>query len=204
VYNGNIHVDNGNMHVNNGNMHVNNGNMHVYNGNIHVNNGNIHVNNGNIHVNNGKKYVSAYNNHLYKDVIVLNIHLYHLCIMAKTTKGRIDIPQNVEKNLTLAQKVFDKHLADGNASLLNNLDEMDWGVTGTKIAECLKKHQEAEDYKRKMEEAYRERDLNLPEIQEILRASKSLLKASFPKNPKKLGEWGFMVDDTPKVKKQKE
>jgi hypothetical protein len=124
--------------------------------------------------------------------------------MAKITKGRVDIPKNIEENLTLAQKVFDKHLFDGDASLLNNLDGMDWKVTGNKIAECLRKHQEAEDYKRKMEEAYRDRDLALPEIQEILRASKSLLKASFPKNPKKMGDWGFTVDDTPKVKKKKE
>jgi hypothetical protein len=124
--------------------------------------------------------------------------------MAKITKGRVDIPKNIEEYLTLAQKVFDKHLSDGDASLLHNLDGMDWKVTGAKIAECLRKHQEAEDYKRKMEEAYRERDLTLPEIQEILRASKSLLKAAFSKNPKKLGEWGFTVDDTPKVKKKKD
>lgn len=93
--------------------------------------------------------------------------------------------------MSLAQKVFEKHLADGDSSLLHNLDGMDWKATGAKITECLRKHQEAEDCKRKMEEAYRERDLTLPEIQEILRASKSLLKASFTKNPKKMGEWGF-------------
>ena len=123
--------------------------------------------------------------------------------MAKTTKGRVDIPQNIEENLTLAQKVFEKHQADGEASLLNNIDGMDWKITGNKIAECLKMHQIAEDYRRKMEEAYRERDLVLPEIQELLRASKSMLKAAFTKNPKKMGEWGFKVDDTPKVKKKK-
>jgi bifunctional DNA-binding transcriptional regulator/antitoxin component of YhaV-PrlF toxin-antitoxin module len=124
--------------------------------------------------------------------------------MAKTTKGRIVIPTNVGEMLTLAQKVFEKHTQEGDASILMNLDGLDWKVTGDKIASCLKKHIEAEDFKRKMEEAYRERDLSLPEIQEILRASKSLLKASFPKNPKKVGDWGFTVDDTPKVKKKKE
>lgn len=122
--------------------------------------------------------------------------------MAKTTKGRIPIPSNVEESLTLAQKVYDKHVIDGAASLLSNIDGLRWNEVGPKIAICLQKHLEAEEAKRKMEESYRERDLLLPEIQEILRTSKSLLKASFPKNPKKMGDWGFSVDDTPKPKKK--
>ena len=122
--------------------------------------------------------------------------------MPKITKGRISIPRNIEENLNLAQKVFNKHLNDGSTSLLLTLDGLEWKEIGPKIETCLKKHIESEEYKRKMEEAYRERDLVLPEIQEILRASKSLLKATFSKNPKKMGEWGFTVDDTPKVKKK--
>jgi hypothetical protein len=133
----------------------------------------------------------------------LFIHIKYLFIMAKTTKGRVEIPQNIEQNLQLAQKVFDKHKLDGDASILNNLSDLDWNTTGTQIALCLAKHLEAEECKRKMEEAYRDRDLYLPEIGELLRASKSLLKAAFSKNPKKLGDWGFTVDDTPKAKKIK-
>jgi hypothetical protein len=121
--------------------------------------------------------------------------------MAKTTKGRVLIPQNVEESLKLAQKVYEKHKSDDN-SILKNIDSMDWAVIGPKISECLQKHTEAEELKRKMEEAYRDRDLVLPEIVEILRVSKSLLKAAYSKNPKKLGEWGFTVDDTPKTKKE--
>ncbi|MCU0446059.1 MAG: hypothetical protein MUE85_14210 [Microscillaceae bacterium] len=121
--------------------------------------------------------------------------------MAKITKGRINIPKNVEEHLALAQKVFDKHQLDGKNSVLNTLVDLDWNTIGPKIAHCLTKHREAEEYRRKMDEAYRERDLVLPEIEEILRASKSLLKAVYTKNPKKMGEWGFSVDDTPKLKK---
>jgi hypothetical protein len=121
--------------------------------------------------------------------------------MAKTTKGRINIPKNVEEHLALAQKVFDKHQLDGKNSVLSTLADLDWNAIGPKIANCLAKHREAEECRRKMDEAYRERDLVLPEIEEILRASKSLLKAVYTKNPKKMGEWGFSVDDTPKLKK---
>lgn len=123
--------------------------------------------------------------------------------MAKTTKGRIIISSNIEENLQLAQKVFDKHKLDAAASLLKSLQDIDWDKLGPEITVCLAKHLEAEEFKRKMEDAYRERDLMLPNIVDALRASKSLLKAAFSKNPKKLGEWGFTVDDTPKTKKPK-
>jgi hypothetical protein len=123
--------------------------------------------------------------------------------MAKVTKGRIIIPQNVEEGLQLAQKVYEKHTQDGASSLLNNIEGYSWAEVGGKIETCLKKHLEAEELKRKMEEAYRERDLIAPEVMTILRASASLLKAVYSKNPKKLGEWGFSVDDTPKVKEKK-
>ena len=123
--------------------------------------------------------------------------------MAKTTKGRIAIPTNIVENLQLASKVYEKHQKDGASSLLNNLDDMDWNTTGANVDLCLQKHLEAEELKRKMEEAYRTRDLYLPQINELLRASKGLLKGVFNKNPKKLGEWGFSVDDSPKVKKDK-
>lgn len=123
--------------------------------------------------------------------------------MAKTTKGRIAIPTNIVENLQLASKVYEKHQKDGASSILNNLDDMDWNTTGANVDLCLQKHLEAEELKRKMEEAYRTRDLYLPQINELLRASKGLLKGVFSKNPKKLGEWGFSVDDSPKVKKDK-
>jgi hypothetical protein len=126
--------------------------------------------------------------------------------MAKNTKtkGRVAIPSNLEEHLDLATSVYNKHLADGDASLLKNLADYDWAVIGPQIAECLIKHKEAEEYKRKMDDCYKQRDLLFPEIEEIVRASKAILKAAFTKNPKKLGEWGFTVDDTPKTKKPKE
>lgn len=126
--------------------------------------------------------------------------------MAKSnkTKGRVEIPRNLEEHLDLAQTVYDKHLADGDASLLKNLADYDWAIVGPKIDACLAKHKEAEDFKRKMDEAYKERDLIFPEIDEAVRASKAMLKGIFTKNPKKLGDWGFTVEDTPKAKKPKE
>ncbi len=120
--------------------------------------------------------------------------------MATRTKGRVKLPKNAKELLDLGNLVLQKHTADGTSSLLSNLTGNDWTVTGPKIAVALAKHLEAEDYKRKMEDAYRERDKDMPEIDEILRASAALLKAVYRQNPKKLGDWGFNVDDSPQNK----
>lgn len=120
--------------------------------------------------------------------------------MANRTKGRVKMPNNAKEMLTLAELVLQKHLVDGTSSLLNNLNGNDWSVTGPKIANALAKHLEAEEYKRKMEDAYRERDKDVPEIQAILRTSAALLKAVYSTNPKKLGDWGFNVDDSPQTR----
>jgi hypothetical protein len=121
--------------------------------------------------------------------------------MAKTTKGRVKLPRNPVELLTLAQKVYDIHTALGTNSKLLNLEDQDWSVTGSKVKVCLSHHLKAEDLKRQMEEEYRLRDLDIQEISDIVGDSRDLLKGVFSKTPKRLGEYGFDVDDTPPVKK---
>ncbi|MBI5218364.1 MAG: hypothetical protein HY958_05485 [Bacteroidia bacterium] len=121
--------------------------------------------------------------------------------MAKT-KGRVEIPKNVEEVLALAGQVYQKHQDDGASSKLNSLEDYNWITVGPTINACLEKHKKAEYHKAEMEKMYRERDLLLPGIISILQSSKALLKAAYLKNPKKLGEWGFSVDDTISAKKK--
>lgn len=121
--------------------------------------------------------------------------------MAKLTKGRITISANPREGLALAKKVYEKHLADGAASPLGDLDGVSWAVSGPKIDPCLAKHEEAEKLSRQAEEAYRQRDAMLSEITDIVRVSKNLLKGKYSKNPKMLGDWGYQVDDTAPAKK---
>lgn len=118
------------------------------------------------------------------------------------TKGRITISTNPVEMLNLAAKVYAKHVADGEASPFNTLTDFDWGKTGPTIADALAKHKEAEELKGKMEAAYRERDMLIPAIEEILKSSRNLLKALNAKNPKRIAEWGFNVDDTAKSSKK--
>ena len=112
------------------------------------------------------------------------------------TEGRIEVPSNVEDVLSLGTEVFTKHTNDGASSPLLNLDGVDWAVVGPTIPMALGLHQKAEKLKSQMEEAYRERDLYLPAIEEAIKVSRNLLKALNQKNPKRLGEWGFKVADS--------
>ncbi|MDI9364886.1 MAG: hypothetical protein QM541_08040 [Flavobacterium sp.] len=122
-----------------------------------------------------------------------------------STKGRVMVSRNPEELLKLADKVYKKHVADGAASDLNNLDAdtYNWAKVGPTIAPCLQFHDLAERLKGEMEEAYRQRDALFASIDEHVKGSSAYLKGKYAKQPKKLGNWGFEVDDTPKAAKKK-
>lgn len=115
--------------------------------------------------------------------------------MDTTNRGRIRIYTNVRHSLELAKKIYEKHKADGERSLLSSIDGFNWEATGPKIAFCLEKHKEAISLSKSAEEMYRQRDAVLAEITDIIRASKSLLKSNYTLNPEKLIDWGFLLYD---------
>ncbi|TAF77635.1 MAG: hypothetical protein EAZ53_02250 [Bacteroidetes bacterium] len=122
--------------------------------------------------------------------------------MAKLTKGRVSIPNNTIELIALAKKVNAKHISDGPASVLNSMQDQNWNLISPKILQCESLHNQAEALKLQMEMIYRERDALLPEIKSIVQDSRSFLKGVFSKNPKKLGEWGYEIDDTVQVAKK--
>jgi hypothetical protein len=120
------------------------------------------------------------------------------------TVGRVIIPGNPKDRLDLAQKVFDKHMADGAASELNNMaSPYNWGTAGGAIKPSQVLHKKAEDLKGEMEKTYRERDTEMAAIDKHLTATAKYLKGKYSDMPKKLSEWGFSIDDTPKKPKKK-
>jgi hypothetical protein len=116
-------------------------------------------------------------------------------------RGTVTIKRNPGQLLKLGGEIYAKHLLDGVESPLKSLVDNNWDVTGPKIALCLHNHQMAEELKRQMELAYKERDKVLAEIEEIVRNSAALLKGIYRNTPKKLNDWGFEVIDTATVKK---
>jgi hypothetical protein len=120
------------------------------------------------------------------------------------TVGRVIIPGNPKDRLDLAQKVFDKHMADGAASELNNMAaQYNWGIAGGAIKPSQALHKKAEDLKGEMEKTYRERDTEMVPIDKHLKATAKYLKGKYSETPKKLSEWGFSIDDTPQKPKKK-
>ena len=121
--------------------------------------------------------------------------------MATRTTGRIVIPTNAAELLNLAQKIYEKHVADGANSPLNAMQDFSWADDGPKVAPCQQNNIDAELAAKKAEQLYRQRDQDLPIIKAIVQNSASVLKGIYAKNPKVLGDYGFVVDDSKQVKK---
>jgi hypothetical protein len=108
-------------------------------------------------------------------------------------KMRVDIPKGAEDLIDLGEKIYSKHQTEGTASPLNQLNDYTWSVEGPKLSQAKEKHQEAENLKKKMEEAYRERDLLMTNTLQIIRASRDILTGINSANMKRLSEWGYEV-----------
>ncbi|MDP4210713.1 MAG: hypothetical protein Q8928_18035 [Bacteroidota bacterium] len=109
------------------------------------------------------------------------------------TKMRVEIPQNSEDLLSLATSIYNKHANDPGSSPLNLIADYKWEEEGPKLALAKAKHEEAIMHKKKMEEAYRERDLIMANTPNIVRATRDLLAGINRENMKRLGDWGFSV-----------
>lgn len=123
--------------------------------------------------------------------------------MATRTPGRIVIPKNPAELLDLAKKIYDKHLADGAASPLNAMQDFNWATEGPKVGPCKTNHIAAEQAAKLAEQLYRQRDVDLPDVRAIVQNSSQILKSIYAKNPKILGDYGLVVDDTKQTKKPK-
>lgn len=121
--------------------------------------------------------------------------------MAKGPKMRVDIPRSAKELLELSGKITAKHHADGAASPLNLLQDIDLAVEETKATAALAKHNEAETLRMQMEQAYKDRDLLMANTATVVKNSRDLLTGMHRENMKRLGDWGFTVDHTPKAKK---
>lgn len=123
--------------------------------------------------------------------------------MGARTPGRIVIPTKPTDLLKLADSILKKHQADGAGSPLNAQQDFSWAVEGPKVAPCITNNEKAEAAAKEAEKFYRQRDVDYGPIRDIVKNSAQLLKKIYAKNPKVLGEYGFVVDDSKQVKKTK-
>ena len=124
--------------------------------------------------------------------------------MAKAAKMRVEIPRNPVELLALAAKIYAKHVEMADSSPLNNMQDHSWKTEGPTVATAQNLHKTAEEYKEKMEKTYRDRDLLIQSITQTGLASRDVLTGIHRANMKRMGDWGFSVNDTPRSKpKQK-
>lgn len=115
---------------------------------------------------------------------------------------RVVIPANAEKQLDLAELVVAKHAADGVASPLNVLVDNSWNDNSPKVATARAMQTEITQLEKDLERKYKERNLLLAPVMNSVKASRDTLVGVYNSNPKKLGDWGFVVNDTPQAKKK--
>lgn len=121
--------------------------------------------------------------------------------MAKSTV-RVIIPKNPGLFLTLASDVYTKHTDDGASSPLAGLEDNNWTDNGPKIAQAKGLQTQIGTLEKALENLYGQRDLLIAPVLATVKSSRDLLLSKFSKNPKKLGDWGFTVDDSPKPPKK--
>jgi hypothetical protein len=118
-------------------------------------------------------------------------------------KVRVDIPSNPSERLSLAARVYDKHMADGDKSPLNALLNHKWEDNGPRVVVAQTHNFQAEDLQRQANLEYRKRDLEQQEIDESIKSSRDLLLGIYRDNPKELSQWGFDVSDSVKAAAKK-
>lgn len=114
---------------------------------------------------------------------------------------RVNIPRNTGELLKLADLVFTKHTADGAGSPLNSMEDYKWSDTAGKLSQAKTLQTQVEALRKQAEQIQAKIDALAVDVKGSVTASRDVLLGSFKKNPKKLGDWGYVVDDSPKAKK---
>ena len=114
---------------------------------------------------------------------------------------RVQISSNAEKLLSLAELIAKKHLELGADSPLKILD---WDKQAENVKTASDLHKQAKEYQRLAEQAHEKRDILIAPLDDLVKQSRDLLKALYRTEPKKLGEFGFVVDESTRKKKVKE
>ncbi|MCW3073453.1 MAG: hypothetical protein JWP69_522 [Flaviaesturariibacter sp.] len=114
---------------------------------------------------------------------------------------RIPIPKNAEDLMKLARQVHTKHQELGDASPLRAMEDYSWTTAATDLAKAEEAHKRAEQLDKEAEKLRGERNALLQgTIKGIVTSSRNMLQGAYAKNLKKMGDFGFTVDDSPKPK----
>ena len=111
--------------------------------------------------------------------------------------ARIVIPENKSELCTLAAAIKKKHLDLGAASPLSG---MKWDDLGPAIDEASGFDKSATQLAKDAEKAMGNRNERMPKISQVVRSARDILSGLNATNLKALGDWTFVVDDSPQAK----
>jgi hypothetical protein len=111
--------------------------------------------------------------------------------------ARVNIPSNPTEQIVLLGKVSAKHTALGASSPLGSLP---WAQISPALAAAKTHDDAASDLSKQAEKEYRDRDVTMPKVTQALRDARDLLLVANRENPKALGDFGYVVDDSPQAK----
>lgn len=114
---------------------------------------------------------------------------------------RVDIPRtNPSERLKLAAAILAKHTALAAASPLKDLG---WTTVGPTVATAAAFDASAKQLEKDLEKAYGDRDALMAAIDKEIARSRDLLLAIYRDSPRKLGDFGFVVNDAAPARKSK-
>lgn len=119
-------------------------------------------------------------------------------------RARIPLPNQRDAfgTLKLAKKFYDKHKADGAASVIRGELKADLEAVGPDLALALDYHEQAEAFKKKAEEMYEKRDNVADRARPVMKRGSQALQSEYgPANLRRMGDHGFTVDDSPRPPK---
>ena len=110
---------------------------------------------------------------------------------------RVNIPTNPTEQIDLLGKVAAHHAELGAASPLSPLK---WTAINAALADAKTHDDEAAKLEKLTEKEYRARDVSMPAVTQALRDARDTLLVANRDNPKALGDFSFVVDDTQQSK----
>ena len=125
-------------------------------------------------------------------------------------KPRVEVPRNPDALIKLLKKLCAKHAADGANSPLKDLENI--GDLPGLCDAADKEHVAGEDFRQQAEQCTERRDkalgLHTSAVEEgtalwHLMAVRDVLLGRFKGREHRLGDWGFVVDASPKAVKPK-
>jgi hypothetical protein len=119
---------------------------------------------------------------------------------AASKKVKVEIPRNATELLTLASAIFEKHTLDDASSILNVLQDYPWSVSGALLPNTIILNNESSRLMKESEKMYELRDITLLKFEGAVKATRTFLLGVYKNTPKTLGDWGFVVNDSPKTK----